>query len=101
MSIFHVETKDFNFVIDTQKNLNNSYIADMAKYASPQETTKTMAAFASIPAQLAKENHKFQYKVIKSGARQISFLPSAHKNSSKSKGYIFSISTLPTGNEKS
>lgn len=63
----YVETKDFNFVIDTQKNLNNSYIADMAKYAAPQETTKTMAAFASIPAQLAKENHKFQYKIIKSG----------------------------------
>jgi predicted AAA+ superfamily ATPase len=41
----------------------------MAKYASPQETTKIMAAWASIPAQLSKENRKFQYKVIKSGAR--------------------------------
>jgi predicted AAA+ superfamily ATPase len=28
-----------------------------------------MAAWASVPAQLAKENHKFQYRVIKSGAR--------------------------------
>lgn len=28
-----------------------------------------MAAWGSIPAQLSKENHKFQYKVIKSGAR--------------------------------
>ncbi len=72
----YVETNDFNFVIDTQKNLNNSYIADMAKYAAPQETTKTMAAFASIPAQLAKENHKFQYKVIKSGARAYDYEPS-------------------------
>lgn len=72
----YVETKDFNFVIDTQKNLNNSYIADMAKYATPQETTKTMAAFASIPAQLAKENHKFQYKIIKSGARAYDYEPS-------------------------
>jgi predicted AAA+ superfamily ATPase len=49
--------------------LNDAYIADMAKYASPQETTKIMAAWASVPAQLAKENHKFQYKVVKSGAR--------------------------------
>lgn len=72
----YVETNDFNFVIDTQKNLNNSYIADMAKYATPQETTKTMAAFASIPAQLAKENHKFQYKIIKSGARAYDYEPS-------------------------
>jgi hypothetical protein len=52
-----------------QRTLNDSYIADMAKYAAPQETTRIMAAWASVPAQLAKENRKFQYKVIKSGAR--------------------------------
>ncbi|MCK9312835.1 MAG: ATP-binding protein [Methanocorpusculum sp.] len=65
----YVETKDFNFVMATQKSLNDAYIADMAKYATPQETTKIMAAWTSVPAQFAKENHKFQYKVIKSGAR--------------------------------
>lgn len=64
-----VTKKDFNFVVAAQKSLNDAYIADMAKYASPQETTKIMAAWASVPAQLAKDNHKFQYKVIKSGAR--------------------------------
>jgi len=69
----YVETKDFNFVVATQKSLNDSYIADMAKYASPQETTKIMAAWSSIPSQLAKENRKFQYKVIKSGARAYEF----------------------------
>jgi len=65
----YISTKDFNFVLAAQKNINDAYIADMAKYATPQETTKIMAAWASIPAQLSKENHKFQYKVIKSGAR--------------------------------
>ena len=65
----YVETKDFNFVLAAQKALNDAYIADMAKYASPQETVKIMAAWGSIPAQLSKENHKFQYRVIKSGAR--------------------------------
>jgi len=65
----YVTTKDFNFVLAAQKNLNDAYIADMAKYATPQETTRIMAAWASIPAQLSKENRKFQYKVIKSGAR--------------------------------
>lgn len=65
----YVETKDFDFVMAAQKTLNDAYIADMAKYASPQETTKIMAAWTSVPAQLAKENQKFQYKVIKSGAR--------------------------------
>ncbi|MEG1578664.1 MAG: ATP-binding protein [Oscillospiraceae bacterium] len=65
----YTETHDFNFVVAAQKALNDAYIADMAKYATAQETTKIMAAWASVPAQLAKENHKFQYKVIKSGAR--------------------------------
>ena len=65
----YIDTKDFNFVLAAQKNINDSYIADMAKYATPNETTKIMGAFNSIPAQLAKENKKFQYKIIKSGAR--------------------------------
>jgi hypothetical protein len=67
--IEYIATKDFNFVVAAQKNINDAYIADMAKYASAQETTKIMVAWASIPAQLSKENRKFQYKVIKSGAR--------------------------------
>ena len=65
----YINTKDFNFVLAAQKTINDAYIADMAKYATAQETTKIMAAWASIPAQLSKENRKFQYKVIKSGAR--------------------------------
>ena len=65
----YIETLDFNFVLAAQKMLNNAYIADMAKYASPNETTKIMAAWSSVPAQLAKENRKFQYKFIKTGAR--------------------------------
>lgn len=65
----YIETKDYNFVTASQKSLNDSYIADMAKYATPNETTKIMNAYNSIPAQLSKENKKFQYKVIKSGAR--------------------------------
>ncbi len=65
----YVTTQDFDFVLAAQKNLNDAYIADMAKYASSHETTKIMAAWNSVPAQLAKENRKFQYKVIKSGAR--------------------------------
>lgn len=65
----YIDKKDFDFVLATQKSINDSYVADMAKYATPHETTRIMATFNSIPAQLAKENKKFQYKVIKSGAR--------------------------------
>jgi predicted AAA+ superfamily ATPase len=52
-----------------KKSINDSYIADMARYAGKTETIRILAVYKSLPAQLAKENHKFQYKVIKSGAR--------------------------------
>jgi hypothetical protein len=50
-----------------QNKIINDYIADMAKYASDSEAIKIRAAFNSIPAQLAKDNRKFQYKVIQKG----------------------------------
>lgn len=65
----YLETDDFNFVLASQKTINDSYIADMAKYATPMETIKILNAFNTIPSQLAKENKKFQYKLIKTGAR--------------------------------
>ena len=64
-----IRIMDYNMVMALQKNIKDAYIADMAKYAGPSETVKIIAAFNSVPAQLAKENHKFQYKIIKSGAR--------------------------------
>lgn len=59
----------YDIVMSIQKNILNAYIADMAKYAEPGETMRIMATYNSIPAQLAKENRKFIYKFIKSGAR--------------------------------
>jgi hypothetical protein len=41
----------------------------MAKYATPSDTTKIMACFDSIPAQLGKDNKKFQYKVVSQGGK--------------------------------
>ena len=65
----YIEYKDFTFVRALQQNIITNYIADMGKYSTPTLTSKTIAAFQSIPSQLAKENHKFQFKIIKSGAR--------------------------------
>lgn len=45
------------------------YELDFAKYASPHEIPRIRAIWHSLPAQLAKENRKFIYKVIKTGAR--------------------------------
>jgi predicted AAA+ superfamily ATPase len=50
-----------------QNEIMNDYIADMAKYASASESVKIRACYNSIPAQLGKENHKFQYKVVQKG----------------------------------
>lgn len=49
--------------------LLDSYIADMAKYAAPGDAIKIFSAYDSLPAQLAKDSKKFQYKLIKNGAR--------------------------------
>lgn len=49
--------------------LYKSYVADMAKYAGKSESIKIAEAYDSLPAQLAKENKKFQYKLIRTGAR--------------------------------
>lgn len=74
----YCSNKDVNLVISTQKNINDSYVADMAKYATPAETSRIMAVFTSIPAQLAKENKKFQYQKVKSGGRAKDFEPAIH-----------------------
>ena len=50
-----------------QNEIVNNYVADMAKYAVPSDTVKIRACYDSIPAQLAKENKKFQYKVVQRG----------------------------------
>ncbi|MCL2082246.1 MAG: ATP-binding protein [Oscillospiraceae bacterium] len=50
-----------------QNEIANNYVADMAKYAESSETVKIRACYESIPAQLAKKNKKFQYKVVQKG----------------------------------
>ena len=50
-----------------QNEIVSNYVADMAKYAEMTETVKIRACYDSIPAQLAKENKKFQYKVVQKG----------------------------------
>ena len=40
------------------------YLADMTKYAENINSLKIHNVFNSIPAQLAKEKHKFQYKLV-------------------------------------
>lgn len=62
-----IDTSSFLTVKDVQGRVLNEYIADMAKYANPATTVKIRACYNSIPAQLAKENVKFQYKTVQRG----------------------------------
>ena len=62
-----VESKSFLTATEIQARILNEYIADMAKYASNVTSVKIRACYNSIPAQLAKENHKFQYKTVQKG----------------------------------
>ena len=62
-----INTNSFVAVADVQNRILNEYIADMAKYAEPATTIKIRACYESVPAQLAKENHKFQFSVIQKG----------------------------------
>lgn len=63
------ETNNFSDVLDVQRNIIDSYKADMLKYALTEDRSRIRECFDSIPAQLAKENKKFQFSVIKKGAR--------------------------------
>ena len=45
------------------------YELDFSKYAEPREIPRIHAVWHSLPSQLAKENRKFLYKVVKPGAR--------------------------------
>ena len=53
--------------IDIQAEILEYYERDMTKYADSSLSNRIISAFDSIPVQLAKDNQKFQYKVISKG----------------------------------
>lgn len=71
-----VEDGDYAAVRMVQSTIADLYIADMAKYATPVESARIRDTWNSIPAQLAKENRKFQYKLVRSGGRASVYGPS-------------------------
>lgn len=59
--------------IDVQAEILDSYERDMTKYADNSLSNRIISAFDSIPVQLAKDNPKFQYKVISKGGTSTIF----------------------------
>ena len=69
----YIETRDTVSVREVQNNILAIYRSDMSKHASPQEVVRITQVWQSIPSQLARENKKFIYGAIKSGARAREF----------------------------
>lgn len=56
-----------------KSDILESYHNDMGKYNKQSEIPKTRLVYRNLSTQLAKENRKFQYKYLKSGARASEF----------------------------
>lgn len=59
-----INTNSIINAIDYQKDIIESYKNDITKYSEISDAPKILATFDSIPVQLAKENKKFQYKLV-------------------------------------
>lgn len=63
------EARDVNAMQEALSNIIKAYERDFAKHPNVYEFPKISMIWNSIPSQLAKENKKFLYKVVKTGAR--------------------------------
>lgn len=63
----YFQTKSYREALLIQRQIVDDYRNDMLKYAHGSERIKARECYDSIPLQLAKENKKFQYKLIKKG----------------------------------
>ena len=63
-----IKTNNFNDVQLTQEKILADYNNDITRYAEINEKPKIRRCYDSIPQQLAKENKKFQYKVVEKGS---------------------------------
>lgn len=64
-----LENRGMQQVDSILQGILDLYELDFAKYAEPREIPRINAIWHSLPSQLAKENRKFIYKVVKKGAR--------------------------------
>ena len=64
-----IETQSVGQIQSTLQNILNAYERDFMKHPEPKEFPKISRVWNSLPSQLARENKKFLYNVIKEGAR--------------------------------
>jgi hypothetical protein len=64
-----LDAKGMDEVEMRQQEVLTAYALDFAKHAETKDIPRIAAIWNSIPSQLAKENRKFVYKLVKTGAR--------------------------------
>lgn len=64
----------FEGSLSLQRQLLSDYQNDIIKYAEGLDKAKIMKVYNSIPAQLAKENKKFQYSKVSKGGRSKEYM---------------------------
>ncbi len=69
----YIENENINAIRSIQKNILDSYRLNFSKHAPPNLIMKINQVWDVIPSQLAKENKKFIYSVLRQGARAQEF----------------------------
>ena len=71
-----LDTRNIELTYRVQRNLIAEYEEDMVKYADNADKSRIRECFESIPKQLAKENKKFQYSMVRKGGRSSQYIGS-------------------------
>jgi predicted AAA+ superfamily ATPase len=71
-----LETKNIEQTYHVQRSLIAEYEDDMVKYAADEDKPRIRECFESIPKQLAKDNKKFQYSIVRKGGRSKHYIGS-------------------------
>ena len=64
-----MDNQGMRAVDDELREILDMYELDFSKYVEPLQVSRINALWHSLPSQLSKENRKFIYKVIRTGAR--------------------------------
>ena len=69
----YIEYGNFQGSLMLQRQLLVDYESDVRKYAEGLDQARIIKTYRSVPAQLAKENKKFQYSLVEKGGRAKDF----------------------------
>ena len=70
----YISKGTFEGSLDLQRQLLIDYENDIIKYAEGLDKAKILSVYRSIPAQLSKENKKFQYSKVTKGGRSKDYM---------------------------